>query len=357
MKIHSLGIENFRAIEKAEFDFTDSLSKPRTVTLIVGPNGSGKTSVLDAIHVVIRTLEDPLNPCLRDALTFSEAQLVRGRGESAKIQLEYSMEKEEAKAINEVFASIDLSEPFPDDDFSRPPCGRPAVCTWGYPKFGDAYEKKPYAISLKPEDSAKVLGARGQTKQAASRRTLPYSMFKHVGGVCYLDQRRSFRPAQNVVLKKDEKPHYDDILSWVYQYYRKDLTWNEEKYGESYWKRIQRLFNKICFPSELIGPESGPDSDTLILKKNNIEYDLLQMSSGEHQILRILIGLISETAMNSIVLLDEVELHLHPVWQGRLIQALREDDSNNQYIFTTHAPFVKQLFYNDEIIVLGDLGN
>ncbi|MGK7926522.1 MAG: AAA family ATPase [Spirulina sp.] len=53
MKLHSLKIENFRAIEKQFFDFTDYLGRPRTISLIVGPNGSGKTSVLDAIHVEV----------------------------------------------------------------------------------------------------------------------------------------------------------------------------------------------------------------------------------------------------------------------------------------------------------------
>jgi predicted ATP-dependent endonuclease of OLD family len=51
-----------------------------------------------------------------------------------------------------------------------------------------------------------------------------------------------------------------------------------------------------------------------------------------------------------------VELHLHPAWQKRLIQILREDDSNNQYIFTTHSRTVAEIFYDSEIINLGDLG-
>ena len=80
------------------------------------------------------------------------------------------------------------------------------------------------------------------------------------------------------------------------------------------------------------------------------------MSSGEHQILSVLVGLVAENTVNSIILIDEVELHLHPIWQRKLVQALREDKSNNQYIFTTHSPFVKQLFFEDEIIELGDLG-
>jgi len=101
----------------------------------------------------------------------------------------------------------------------------------------------------------------------------------------------------------------------------------------------------VCYPTKLIGLESNEDVDTLILSKNGVEYDLSQMSSGEHQILRILVGLVSERAKNSVVLIDEVELHLHPAWQTKLIQVLREDtQSNNQYIFTTHSPFIKQLF-------------
>ncbi|OAD22050.1 hypothetical protein THIOM_002165, partial [Candidatus Thiomargarita nelsonii] len=50
MKLHSLKVQHFRAIENSTFDFTDNLSKPKQMNLIVGPNGSGKTSILDAIH-------------------------------------------------------------------------------------------------------------------------------------------------------------------------------------------------------------------------------------------------------------------------------------------------------------------
>ncbi|MEN8214893.1 MAG: AAA family ATPase [Pseudomonadota bacterium] len=68
MKIHSLKVQHFRAIENSTFDFTDNISKPKQMNLIVGPNGSGKTSILDAIHIVVRTLENPLKPRLREAL-------------------------------------------------------------------------------------------------------------------------------------------------------------------------------------------------------------------------------------------------------------------------------------------------
>lgn len=354
MKLHSLEIKNFRAIEDISLDFTDLLGRPRPINLIVGPNGSGKTSILDAIHVVVKVFENPQNPSLREGLEYNIQQLVRGRGTIAQITFEYSIEQDEAEAINDVYSSLKLPQNF---NLSRPipPLGSPAKVIWSFPN------KKPkpkilYHYSYIPEDSIKVLGARGRVSESVNRNLYTSQIFNRIGGVCYLDQRRTVRlfksfNKQNI----EDKNAHSDVLSWLIEYYRKHLTWNEEKYGESYWKRVQRLFNKICFPSELIGLESGPDSDTLILKRKGIEYDLLQMSSGEHQILRILIGLAADTAKNSIVLIDEVELHLHPAWQKRLIQVLRGDDFNNQYIFTTHSPTVAKMFYDSEIINLGNL--
>jgi len=351
MKIHSLKIQNFRAVENSAFDFTDSLSKPKKINLIVGPNGSGKTSILDAILIVVRLLENPSQPRLREALEFSVPQIVRSNGEPAKIEFEYVRSEDEAHAINEVFSALEKEPPF---RFNRdePPISTPTVVVWTYPK--DFYGQNFLVESA--NSLTEVLGARGQIAQAVRMKLIPPSLFQRVGGVCYLDQRRSFKVVKNLSLEPLEKIPFDDVLSWLSVYYRKHFYWNLEKYGESYWHQIQRLFNKVCDPVKLIRLESGPDFDTLIVEKNNTEYDLLQMSSGEHQVLRILVGMVASVAINSIVLIDEVELHLHPIWQERLIEALREEPSNNQYIFTTHSPFVKQLFFENETIELGELG-
>ena len=354
MKLHSLEIKNFRAIKDISLDFTDLLSRPRPINLIVGPNGSGKTSILDAIHVVVKVFENPQNPELREGLEYNVQQLVRCRGNIAQIAFEYSIEKDEAEAINDVYSSLELKQNFNLSN-TVPPLESPAKVIWYYPNR-KINTKNLCDYDISPGNSIKVLGARGRASQAISKNRQTSQIFDRIGGVCYLDQRRTVRlfKSFNKQTQEDKNAH-SDVLLWLNQYYRKDLTWNEEKYGESYWKRVQRLFNKICFPSELIGLESGPDSDTVILKRKGVEYDLLQMSSGEHQILRILVGLAADTAKNSIVLIDEVELHLHPAWQKRLIQVLRKDESNNQYIFTTHSPTVAKMFYDFEIINLGDL--
>ena len=78
----------------------------------VGPNGSGKTSILDAIHVVVKVFENPQNPELREGLEYNVQQLVRCRGNIAQIAFEYSIEKDEAEAINDVYSSLGLKQNF-----------------------------------------------------------------------------------------------------------------------------------------------------------------------------------------------------------------------------------------------------
>jgi len=53
-----------------------------------------------------------------------------------------------------------------------------------------------------------------------------------------------------------------------------------------------------------------------------------------------------------IVIIDEIDLHLHPQWQRRIIPQLRKTFPNIQFIVTTHSPLVLESLDLDNIIVL-----
>lgn len=57
-----------------------------------------------------------------------------------------------------------------------------------------------------------------------------------------------------------------------------------------------------------------------------------------------------------IVLIDEVDLHLHPTWQQRILGDLREIFPKVQFIVTTHAPAVISTVKSENIILLNDGG-
>lgn len=107
------------------------------------------------------------------------------------------------------------------------------------------------------------------------------------------------------------------------------------------------------------------------LKKNEIivstptgDIYFEYLSSGFKSILFIIINIfreLSERAIyvttthkhfDGIILIDEVELHLHPEWQGRICTILKEVFPNAQFFITTHSPHVVQTAIKGEVIAL-----
>jgi len=53
-----------------------------------------------------------------------------------------------------------------------------------------------------------------------------------------------------------------------------------------------------------------------------------------------------------VVMIDEIDLHLHPNWQRHAIHDLKKAFPNIQFIVTTHSPFIVQSLKADELIIL-----
>ena len=53
-----------------------------------------------------------------------------------------------------------------------------------------------------------------------------------------------------------------------------------------------------------------------------------------------------------IVLIDEIDLHLHPKWQQRVVEDLQRTFPSIQFIATTHSPFIIQSLYSGKLINL-----
>lgn len=88
------------------------------------------------------------------------------------------------------------------------------------------------------------------------------------------------------------------------------------------------------------------------------------LSSGFKSILYILLGIIKELeyrfqkehiaaeTYDGLILIDEVELHLHPEWQGRVCTILKVIFPKAQFFITTHSPHVVQSALQGEVIAL-----
>ncbi|NNA66199.1 AAA family ATPase [Pseudomonas gessardii] len=59
---------------------------------------------------------------------------------------------------------------------------------------------------------------------------------------------------------------------------------------------------------------------------------------------------------DGVILIDEIELHLHPAWQGQVPELLRKAFPKAQFIVTTHSPHVIQAAQPSEVIALSSIG-
>jgi predicted ATP-dependent endonuclease of OLD family len=78
---------------------------------------------------------------------------------------------------------------------------------------------------------------------------------------------------------------------------------------------------------------------------------------GERQILRFVANLTAFRAQRSAILIDELELHLHPGWQRSLLHFCRQGGGDdNQFIVTTHSEALLRYVDPANVVSLGALG-
>lgn len=84
-----------------------------------------------------------------------------------------------------------------------------------------------------------------------------------------------------------------------------------------------------------------------------------QLSDGEQRLFSLFVDIARQLSINNpnddigksdaIVLVDEIDVHLHPKWQRLIVPALEDLFPNCQFIATTHSPFVIQAAHRQKI--------
>jgi ABC-type glutathione transport system ATPase component len=80
-----------------------------------------------------------------------------------------------------------------------------------------------------------------------------------------------------------------------------------------------------------------------------------QLSSGEKQMLAILLTVLVEDGLPHVLFMDEPEVSLHIEWQKRLIDLVLELNPNVQIILTTHSPAVIMSGWMDKVTEVNDI--
>lgn len=355
MKISHVTIENFRHIDSISLDFTDSVGRVRDVSMLVGPNTSGKTTILDALSLGVGIVTEIFRP----QFTLKPRNIVRRGTLSARIISRVRFSKDEIEATRYLYELAELSTTdIPDVE--------EVEITWEYPDN----EYPTGRITCSPYKGWHLFKGRVQVARLLSTGRVDWDWFERVGGLFVFNQQRTGmgktipREVWNIIGGEvegegnSEERYTSDPRTILLSLAIKSKLPPLDEGSIDEFEQIQERYAEICAPRRIKGAVRNELGEPeLLFTDGSYEYLYDGSSSGEQMLLLFLIRMVTEHVHQSVVLVDEVELHQHPLWQRRLLYLLPKIGQDNQIIATTHSSYLRDALPPEAVISLGQLGD
>ena len=333
MKIENITISNFKGIEFKELNFNPKF------TVLVGNNGSGKSSILDAISISLGTI------LMRTQASFG----INGR--KTRPLMKNEIRKIMVSPDNIEYSDVELSGQFQYQE---------RVLNW-------RRSQKKTSKSLSYGDAKKLIDLGVHfTEQIEKDIDLPLIVYHstarlagEIFGKTSYEKIGSRFDGYYACL--DPRSIKQKFMSWFKTFEDSALKFNKDKslytaYIETL-KLIVTEWHDIKFHWGL---------DDMVGKISNGTWlPLSNLSDGYRSIIRLTsdiayraiklnphLGINAVKETKGIVLIDEIDMHLHPVWQQKIITDLKNAFPNIQFIVTTHSPFIVQSLNSNEVINL-----
>lgn len=341
MQIKRFTLVNFRGIEKMELDFEGK----QTVAL-VGVNGVGKSSILDALAITLSNLTSRIVGKASKSRALSKDD-IRATSDYTRLEITTSL----------------LNQPRTEDlrwaiALNKKAGKHPA-------------ERSSDLLALNFKADELEYGIRHYESGFDIGITLPLAV--------YYDVHRAvldvpLRVRENLVNAIAEG--YDEALGHGGADFKRFFIWfrnqedleNENRrdtpgYRDPELSAVRKAIETFTGFRD-VRVRRKPALRMTILK-GELEFNVLQLSDGEKCLLAMVGDLARRlTLLNravpdplkgkGVVLIDELDLHLHPGWQRTVVANLEKTFPNCQFIITTHSPQILGELPAESIILLKD---
>lgn len=325
MKIKHVIIENFRAIKKLDFECSGK------VNVFIGDNGVGKTTVLEAIFVLCSWLNAKLS-------------LPKGRGRSIR--------KEDIRIGAEYcFLSITVEYKGKSVQWSLM---RGISSDNSTEKQTDLRELETLVRYIREfnDDGKSLFSIYGVNRNLSS-----ISIDKRVYG-----KKEVMR---DVIGNSIARTNWKQFFNW---YYERENEENRMKarfsiqYHDESLDAIRECLNEVFPDYHNLRVEDRPTRFVIDKDGNEINFD--RLSDGEKCYITLVLDIARRLSMQSdglgpilngelIILIDELDLHLHPSWQLQMVSNLERKFPNCQFFVSSHSPLVlSSLCDEDKLVAL-----
>ena len=303
MKIKNLHIKEFKGLRDISINFEKN-DEPLPLIVLAGSNGSGKTRVLESI------LE-----------YFQDYIYHNYKRNSNKIEM-YFEEKEKIcrdNVGNEMELYTGLKE------FSYNETNNPR--NENHIKIKKELDILPKVIYVPTEINFQKMDI----------------------AITNLVQKYEFLNIVNTNLIKDI-PSY--IATKMISEMFKNKNEKVEDIQKKVFNEINEIFENLSIDVKVEDISQDGRNITLFTNSSGDKFDINELSSGEKQLFLRTLAIRMLNPENSIILIDDPELSLHPKWQQRIVDVYRKIGENNQIIIATHSPHILGSVRKENIMLL-----
>lgn len=344
MKLKTLTLENFRGFKRFECEFQPGIN------VLVGLNGYGKTSLLDAISVAYGQFLSGFGTSTDRAIRDNDIHLGKIGSQDQGFTMEYQFPVQvSAQTYN------DYVEDFPSE-WSRFRNTQKSTGT-KVSELSNVAKRLQKIVQDGAHPHLPVIAVYG-TERLWNQSFDPSNESPKLSQTSRLEGYRDWnKPASS----------YKTFANWLHQEtmasFERGMQQEEQRMsggpvkGNIHAKRLaalQKVLNIILEPSGWSNVHYSATAKQVVANhkdQGNVPISLL--SDG----VRNMIGMIADIARRAIqlnphmgtnavqdclgiVLIDEVDMHLHPQWQRTILGSLKHAFPNIQFIVTTHSPLV-----------------
>lgn len=364
MLLRDLKLRHLKRIEALDLDFKDADGSPRKWTVIIGRNGTAKTTILQAIALAAaggfraNSLVEDIRESLPDK---------RCPSEPASIEANFTFgplgQQSDNHPLLDKKERLRLRAPRYERWLRSRLEIRAKALLVGHSKYVDEHDDGPSSGGGDvPEDP--LMAAREENRSLWF--VAAYGVDRRLPQVAQAPTRPPrpstdrlwplFRPSE--LLGPNFEGVLDEGLSQKYVSLLKAVLF-----------RTESLVPGIV-GLELRGRRARAPSDLMVSHRfvqkvgdEELKLPATWLSHGYQSVLAWVSDLVGQITleagfrvepedMEGLVLIDEVDLYLHPTWQVGLIQALRETFPQMQFVVTTHSPILLTAFRREEVVVL-----
>ena len=347
MRIDILQIHNFKNFSNADVNFDNG------VNLFVGSNGSGKTSILEAINVAAGAFFGAREHKLQRFIRFDEIKITDGLREPMASVSAWS-------ALVATNPRLNWARTIRSDTKNNDTKNIITASQYGnrfFQKFNDPADRTvaPLIAYYSTQRLFKDAYLSGKQKYdpAIGRANGYLQCLKENAIKGVLNEWLGNAVTRRATLQIKEINNIDQVLENVEETIRLTLSFF--------------LDLPVDFPLKIY---QDPDYDNELIVNYDSEHDLplSYYSDGFRNLIYLLIDLIwrasqlnpwldLEGITNSVfgvVTIDEIDLHLHPKWQAKAIAIIQRLLPNVQFFVTTHSPTVVANFEKGTLYVISD---